>query len=221
MDQPVDDTATAFPASETTPGQAESRNAYQQFIERDRKPEWWEDYEALRAEGWDWRKAAFIAWEAAPALGRWPATQMKLAQEVLGLKSDRTIQKWRENDPAIDERVMKFRAAPFFRHLRDIIDASVAVAMTPTNAGTPERKMVFEMTGLYKPKTDMTVSGKSGEPVEVKFDVSGIPIDLLRSLADEGDETSAAPGGPDGTGPAGVDSLRAVGGADVQEGTTP
>ena len=100
----VDDEATAFPASEQTPGQSESRRAYALFLKQLLTKPWKEDYERLRLEGWDYRKAAYIAWASSPVKDRWPETQAKLAEE-LGLKSARTIQKWRENDARIDRDV--------------------------------------------------------------------------------------------------------------------
>lgn len=163
----LDDETTAFPASESTPGQAESRNAYKALSEADQHPAWWDDFLMLRGEGWDWRKAVYISWAASPIKDRQPGTQGKLATDVLGLKNDRTIQKWRENDPTIDDRVARLKAEPFYRNLRDMIDASIAVASTPTPAGTAERKMVFEITGIYKQKSAVAVTGENGGPLEI------------------------------------------------------
>lgn len=168
QDLTVDDESNAFPASPLTPGQTESRNAYARFMQEliEKACPWIDDYNQLRNEGWDWRKATYIAWAASPIKDRWPTTQGKLAVDVLGLNSDRTIQKWRENDPAIDKRVEEFRTGLFSKHLTDIINASITVATSPTPQATPERKMIFEMTGLYKSKSAVAVTGADGGPVE-------------------------------------------------------
>ena len=174
QDLPVDDESNAFPASPLTPGQAESRNAYARFMQEliEKACPWLDDYNQLRSEGWDWRKATYIAWAASPIKDRWPTTQSKLAVDVLGLNSDRTIQKWRENDPAIDKRVEEFRTGLFSRHLTDIIETSIAVAKTPTPQATAERKMIFEITGIYKSKSAVAVTGDNGGPI--KFEDVGL-----------------------------------------------
>jgi hypothetical protein len=166
MDQPVDDTTTAFPASDKTPGQAESRNAYQAFTEDEIHPQWWDEYLVLRSEGWDWRKAAYIAWASSVVMLRWPKTQAELASKVLGLRSDRTIQKWRADDPSIDERVAKLQVEPLLRHRRDVIEALVTSAMSPDPKSHPDRKMFLEMTGDYKQKSVTALTGENGGPVE-------------------------------------------------------
>lgn len=152
--QAVDQENNAYPAGEKVPGQAESRKALRKFLEDlaiSRCP-WWDDYNRLRAEGWDWRKAAYIAWAASPVLNRWPDSQEKLAKDVLGLRSDRTIRKWRENDALIDERVAKMQIEPLMRHRADVIHALVAMASTPDPKTFQDRRMFLEMTGDYRPR---------------------------------------------------------------------
>jgi hypothetical protein len=115
-------------------------------MERD-ECEWYEDYLQLRAEGVTWRKAVYIAWASSPASRRWPSTLDKLAQEVLGLKSGRTIRKWREKDPTIDLRIEKMQASPLLRHRRDVYEALVTVAATPDPRGNADRKLYFQLVG--------------------------------------------------------------------------
>ena len=175
MDQspPVtDNQTTAFPASAATPGQVESRNAYQVFVESEPRPVWWDDYLALRSEGWDWRKSAYIAWASSAVVLRWPKTQAELATTVLGLRSDRTIQKWRE-DGRIDERVAKLQVEPLLKHRRDVIDALITSAMSPDPKSHPDRKMFLEITGDYKTKSAFAVTGEDGGPVEVDIETLG------------------------------------------------
>jgi hypothetical protein len=204
---PIDDDDDAFPASENTPGQAESRGAYarfQQWVQAvetqdgeavelprvlapnvpgksilDNKPEWLRDYLALRSEGWMWRKAAYIAWASSPTGNRWPASQVELARLVLGLRSDRTIRKWHENDPTVAERIERMKIEPLLIHRRDVIDALVTVAKTPDPKANPDRKMFLEMTGDYKPKGQVALTAPNGGPLQIQT------ADQFEDLSDE------------------------------------
>jgi hypothetical protein len=178
----VDDEVTAFPASDKTPGQAESRNAYQAFVEENIHPQWWDEYLALRSEGWDWRKAAYIAWASSVVMLRWPKTQAELASKVLGLRSDRTIQKWRADDPSIDERVAKLQVEPLLRHRRDVIEALVTSAMSPDPKSHPDRKMFLEMTGDYKAKSTVQLQSWQDEIVALLKDGALTAQDVIDEL---------------------------------------
>lgn len=100
-----DDPKTAFPASVGTPGQRASRRAYAELESKRAEYGWWDGYLSLRREGWDWRKAAYIAWEACPPEARWPKTQVDLATRVLGLKDTSTIRHWKGKQPEIEKRI--------------------------------------------------------------------------------------------------------------------
>ena len=204
---PEDDESTVFPASEATPGQPESRTAYARLSEwidglgtednkaldlpkvlldhkpgtgiLEAKPAWITEYQELIAEGWTWRKAAFIAWAASPTCGRWPDNQKELAIRVLGLKADRTIRKWRENDPRIDERIGRLQIEPLFQHRRDVLDALIDVAKLPDPKAHPDRRMFLEMTGDYKPKGQLALTNPAGGPVQLES------IDEFADLNDE------------------------------------
>jgi hypothetical protein len=104
-----DDPATAFPAPPATPGQKASRDAYAILEEKRQQYGWWDGYLTLREEKWDWRKAAYIAWEACPPEARWPRTQLDLATMVLGLKDTSTIRHWKAKQPEIEKRVETLR----------------------------------------------------------------------------------------------------------------
>ena len=165
-----DSVETRFPASEDTPGQGESRTAYQRFVEG--RPEdlaWWADYLELRAAGWDWRKAVYIAWASSPLRERWPGTQSELATDVLGLRSDRTIRKWKEKFPEIEDVIAVYQAGPLMAHRRDAFEALVAVATTPEPGAHSDRKLFFEMTGDYRPRGTVAVTGgEEGEPLSIQ-----------------------------------------------------
>ena len=131
---------------------------------------WRDEYLVLRTEGWDWRKAAYIAWASSPAKERWPANQELLASNVLGLKSDRTIRKWRENDATIDDRVALMQIEPMMKHRRDVIEALVRVAMVPHPKAHQDRKLFLEMTGDYKPRGALALTGEDGGPIEIDLE---------------------------------------------------
>ncbi len=151
---------SAFPASPATPGQAASIAAFERLRKGEQVLEavWWQDYCALRAEGWDWRKAVYMAWASAPARDRWPATQDELATQCLGLTSDRTIRKWRAQNPEIEERIVKLQAEPLMRHRRDVLDALVTVASTADPRCHADRRMYLEIIGDYRASANMNVS---------------------------------------------------------------
>lgn len=156
---------TLFPAGETTPGQAESRRAYKAIAEQLKEHTWWQDYLWLREQGWDWRKAVYIAWAASPVKERTPVTQEELATQILGLGSDRVIATWRKRE-AIDDTVAVMQAAPLLRHRRDIYEALVKVAVDPDPKAHADRKLALELLGDYKPKSQVETTGKDGGPLE-------------------------------------------------------
>jgi hypothetical protein len=145
-----DDENTAFPASAATPGQADSRRARHAFLQNAKDCPWLQDYLQLRLEGWDWRKAAYIAWKASPLDGRAPKTQQELATDVLGLRSDRAIRNWIEKDPAIEERVARLQIEPLFQHRRDVINTLIESAKAAGREGAADRKLYFTLTGDLK-----------------------------------------------------------------------
>lgn len=153
--------ATAFPASEETPGQTKSREAFDAFESQHVAAEWWADYTHLRNEGFTWRVAVYISWAASPLQRRWPATLKELATTVLGLKSDKVVYKWRKANPSIDARVEAFRAEPLLRYRSDVLHALIDVASTHDPASHPDRKLYLEIVGLYVPRSSLAVSNKS------------------------------------------------------------
>lgn len=129
--------------------------------------DWVNDYRDLRAAGWPWRVAVFIAWKASPTTDRWPKTQTELATEILGLRSDRVIRAWREKNPAIDEAIAVMQAAPLLKRRGDIFRALVESATTPDHKNHPDRKLALEMLGDYTPKSDIKLSGSAKDLSEL------------------------------------------------------
>jgi len=119
------------------------------------KPEWFARYAELRSAGWSWRVACYIAWASCPRKSRSPETQEELATNVLGLTSDRQIWTWRVKNPAIDETVALFQAAPLFEHRADIMDALITSASTKDYKNFQDRKMALEMMGDYVPRVQV------------------------------------------------------------------
>jgi hypothetical protein len=183
----VDDPKTAFPASKDTPGQKESRTAYQILRDRLREYRWADTYLELRADGWDWRKAVYIAWASMPTQWRVPETQQELATQVLGLKSSHTISKWKRKFPEIEDAIVEQQARPLMEYRADAFHALGQVARMVDPRASSDRKLYFRMTGDFDPKQTMTVRGEKDEPIEVAFDLSGLPVDVIRALADEED----------------------------------
>lgn len=171
-----DDDKTAFPASEATPGQQESRQARQRFLDlakdvdgKGKACPWLNDYLQLRLEGWDWRRAAYIAWKSSMLMDRWPATQQELATTVLGLRSDRTIRTWIEKNPEIEERVARLQVEPLFQFRRDAIEALKMSVLRLGKDGAPDRRTYFTMTGDLK-------AGKGGQENDRKGRASDSPF---------------------------------------------
>lgn len=117
------------------------------------RPTWWTDYGELREGGFPWRVAAYIAWLSSPRVGRWPETQAKLAQDVLGLRSDRILREWRKENPAIEAAVSAVQAKKLFEHRADVFSALVASAADASYRSHPDRKLFFEMSGDYVPRS--------------------------------------------------------------------
>lgn len=160
LDFPALSQAGAFPASPATPGQQASIKAFERFRRGDAVLEavWWDDYRALRGEGWDWRKAVFIAWSASPAKDRWPATQDELATQCLGLTTDRSIRNWKAKYPEMEERIVKLQAEPFMRYRRDVIEALATVASMSDPRCAADRKLFLTITRDYRNSADLNVS---------------------------------------------------------------
>lgn len=123
--------------------------------EGEEPPRWMELYLRLKEGGWPWRVAVYIAWAAQPKRYRWPATQEELATACLGLTSDRAIATWRKKNPAIDEVISMLQAAIIYDALPDAFDAMVSVATAPDYKGHQDRKLMFEMAGVYTPSAKL------------------------------------------------------------------
>jgi hypothetical protein len=127
-------------------------------------PEWWNDYLKLIEQGWPWRVACYIAWAASPKMTRKPATLGELAQ-MLGLRSPRSIHRWKAKYPTINHVVALMLVAQFWEHRRDVLDALAQMAATADYKTHNDRKLFLEMTGDYVPKSKLELgkAAKGGE----------------------------------------------------------
>lgn len=150
-------------------------------------PEWWATYERLRLAGWRWPVAVYIAWASSPVKGRIPRTQEELAQDYLGLASDRQIWAWRQKNPVIDETIGILQAEPIFERRADIIKALVDSATTPDYKNAADRRTALVMTGDYNPRVKVDVTRR-------KLDAEEMSDEELRkqaALAESEDESAA------------------------------
>ena len=116
---------------------------------------WMSEYMKLREGGWHWRVAAYIAWASSPRKSRVPNTQDELAQQYLGLTSDRAIATWRKKNPVIDEMVSVLQSAPLWDHRADVFAALVENATTADYKTHNDRKLLLEITGDYTPSAKL------------------------------------------------------------------
>jgi hypothetical protein len=177
MDATID---TAFPASENTPGQAVSRVTYRDFLPTLEGRPWKDVYLQLRAEGWDWRKAVFIAWSAMPSSKRVPKTQKELAA-MLGLSGDKTFRNWMAKRPEMQARIEAFTVSLAGAALADVMEAWSEVAKQTDPKAHQDRITFLRWRGVYKPKA-ATSPEVPTEPVMTPADVSGLDDDQLEQL---------------------------------------
>lgn len=189
MDSSKTDDTDDFPATENTPGQAESRAARSQLDrwlqeQGDQRPAWldlWNDLRAERApmvgpdgepllnergdvrtrRRWDWRKALYIAWASLPKSKRSPSTLEGLC-DLLGLSSSGSIRNWRRDDPEIMERIASLPATLLLDHVADVLDALTTVAALTDPRAHPDRKLFLEIAQVYHPRGEVTVGGQLG-----------------------------------------------------------
>ena len=111
---------------------------------------WLDVYWELRARGWDWRKAVYIAWLAMPEGHRQPKTQHELATEILGLASDRRLREWRRDNPALEEEAIQLLRNRVFSALPAVMEALVESASTPSGRNHADRRTYLELIGAME-----------------------------------------------------------------------
>lgn len=165
--------------------QALSRDALEEFEQAlDNRPECGplrDPFLEMLEQGWGWRKALYIAWAQLPLAVRWPRTQDELAV-IMGLRSARTIRKWREKNPGIDllvKRAMGARAAGRVSELTaNILSRTYQVGMIHDYKGHKDRRLWLEADGLLKQQVDVTLT-------------SAVSADEMAALQDQAREEAA------------------------------
>ncbi len=172
-----------------------SETARSQFEGGKDRPGWFQRYNELRAAGWSWRVACYIAWASCPKRDRQPRSQEELATQILGLTSDRQIWTWRQRNPAIDETVAILQAAPLFEHRADIFKALIESATNPDYKSHQDRKIALEMLGDYIPRLRVDDSRRTADDLA---DLSEEELARLAGMkplkADTSPQTSPASG---------------------------
>ena len=171
-----------FPASETTPGQHASRLGYAQVDKKIAGKPWMSDYYYLLDQGMEWRTALYIAWKSCPVSLREPKTQEQLAMDFLNLKSDRVIRKWRKMNPKIDQYIAQMKAAPLMRYRGQVFMALAETASMVNPDANSDRRLFFEMTGDYTPRSKLTLNVWQDELVKAVKEGRLKPEDVVREL---------------------------------------
>lgn len=145
-------------------------------------PRWMDLYKRLIEGGWKWRVAVYIAWASQPKKYRQPETQEELAVKCLGLTSDRAIATWRKKNDTIDETISMLQGSIIFDALPDALNAMVEVATESDYKGHADRKLMFEMGGIYTPSSKITaeIAKKLSKSNMAETDLSD---DELRDIA--------------------------------------
>lgn len=143
-------------------------------------PAWLADYYMLKAKGWPFPQAAYIAWASSPTDLRVPKTQRELSF-LLGLSSDRAISTWRKDDPAILETIALMQSAPLFMSRADSF-ANLVAGMKKSGEDYKffnYLKMHLEMTGDYIPTSELVANLKK----KISTDASDYSDDEIAVLA--------------------------------------
>jgi hypothetical protein len=122
-------------------------------------PDWADVYQQLLNANIRPRLAAYIAWATMPKKYRWPATQDELAQQVLGLTSDRAIATWRKKYPEIDMMISALQAEAMLEYRPGAFHALGTVASDPTYRANADRRLFFEMSNDYTPRQKIEEGG--------------------------------------------------------------
>jgi hypothetical protein len=145
-------------------------------------PRWMDLYKRLIEGGWKWRVAVYIAWASQPKKYRQPETQEELAIKCLGLTSDRAIATWRKKNDTIDETISMLQGSIIFDALPDALNAMVEVATEADYKGHADRKLMFEMGGIYTPSSKITAE-IAKKLSKSSMDETDLSDDELRDIA--------------------------------------
>lgn len=160
-----------------TDAQVRSETARQIFEAQNEAGPWMDDYFDLLAEGWSWRQAVYMLWDAQPPDRRNPRYQQDLAVQVLGLTSDRVISGWKADNPAMMTRIKSLQISALEKSRASIIDALVRSASNPNPRNHSDRKMALEMLGDYERRSALRVGP------DIPDELESMSEEDLRALA--------------------------------------
>lgn len=99
----------------------------------------------LVEQGWHWKKAAFMAWRAAPRDSRQPSTQGELAR-MLGYQGDKIFRVWLnkpDQGPLMLKIIDQAAKLVFQSHLADVDWVTIQQAKHPESA-TGQRELFYK-----------------------------------------------------------------------------
>jgi len=132
-----------------TEAQLRSQRAREVFEAQHEAGPWMDDYWDLLEEGYTWRQAVYMLWEAQPPDRRRPRYQNELATQVLGLTTDRVVSQWKAENPAMAARIARLTVSALAKARSRIIAALIESASDPNPRSHSDRKMALQMTGDY------------------------------------------------------------------------
>lgn len=159
----------------------------QKITEGEQLPSWAEDYERMLSAGMRPRLAAYIAWATMPKKYRYPETQAEFATQVLGLTSDRAISTWRKKFPEIDVMISELQAEKMLEYRPGAFRALGEVASDPSYRANPDRRLFFEMTKDYTPRTKVETTEGTGVGRKLLNKLKGkSTAELIEALGEDG-----------------------------------
>ncbi len=157
------------------------------LTEGDEIPSWAEDYERMLTAGIRPRLAAYIAWATMPKQYREPKTQAEFAKEILGLTSDRAISTWRKKFHEIDLMISELQAEKMLEYRPGAFLALGTVASDPSYRANPDRRLFFEMTKDYTPRTKVETTEGTGVGRKLLNKLKGkSTAELIEALGEDG-----------------------------------
>lgn len=156
MNNPIQPAFSGLPVPDYTPDDQSHPAELALFEQMLGDLAWSDTYGALLGEGWEWRKAAYIAWASLPATTRQPSTMGEFAS-VIGLSSTKPIRAWRLKNKAIDLAVQRLSLSNLLDSAPAVVDALITSASDANYKSAPDRKLYFEMTGMYVPRSKVGI----------------------------------------------------------------
>ena len=153
-------------------------------------------YKALIRQGWEWRKAAYIAWASLPRGERFPKTLDTDKDgnpgfsQIIGLSDASAIRDWRSKNKAIDAMVSRFSMQGLMEHIADVDKALVESASDSSYKNKPDRDLFYLRTGVIVPRAKVGISIEDesvGDALETMTDEQLIALAMELEAGDSDD----------------------------------